>query len=326
MRYLIIHAHHEPASFNGALTERARTAIPAAGHELRVRDLYADGFDPVSDRRNFTTVANAGVLKQQAEEAHASEHDGFAPEIEQALADLEWCDALVFQFPLWWFGMPGILKGWVDRVLAMGRAYGGGQWYENGAFKGTRAMVSMTTGGPESMYTLGGLNPTLEEILRPVHHGVFWFTGMSTVAPFITWAPARMDDAARAARLDDYERALLAMTEAEVLPVIPSTQMGEGFRDASPRFEVTWWSEAGAVDRAALDTSIAAARREGAITDAWIATDDRAGGVTVRAADADAATALVMTLEGLAGSPGIGHRTAEIDLVATDGLGLPERP
>ena len=39
---------------------------------------------------------------------------------------LAWCEVLIFQFPLWWLGLPAILKGWVDRVFAVGRAYGGG--------------------------------------------------------------------------------------------------------------------------------------------------------------------------------------------------------
>ena len=54
--FLIIHAHHEPASFNGALTDRARTVLQRLGHSVVVSDLYKEGFDPVSDRRNFTTV------------------------------------------------------------------------------------------------------------------------------------------------------------------------------------------------------------------------------------------------------------------------------
>jgi NAD(P)H dehydrogenase (quinone) len=66
MRVFIVHAYHEPASLNGALTREATTTLGAAGHEVVVSDLYAMGFDPVSDRRNFTTIADATQLKQQA--------------------------------------------------------------------------------------------------------------------------------------------------------------------------------------------------------------------------------------------------------------------
>ena len=68
MRYFIVHAHHEPQSFNGAMTDVARRALPAHGHEIEVSDLHAMGFEAVSDRRNFDTVADASYLKQQRED------------------------------------------------------------------------------------------------------------------------------------------------------------------------------------------------------------------------------------------------------------------
>jgi hypothetical protein len=49
---------------------------------------------------------------------------------------------------LWWFGLPAALKGWAERVFAMGRTYGGGHIDETGVFRGKRALLSLTTGGP----------------------------------------------------------------------------------------------------------------------------------------------------------------------------------
>jgi NAD(P)H dehydrogenase (quinone) len=158
MNVLIVFAHPEPASLNGALFDTALRELRAAGHTVVTSDLYRMGFDPVSSRRNFTTVKDAGYLKLQVEETHASEHDGFAAEIEAEIRKLEACDLLVLQFPLWWFGLPAMLKGWVDRVLAMGRTYGYGAIYETGKFKGKRALLSLTTGGPEEAYRKGGFN------------------------------------------------------------------------------------------------------------------------------------------------------------------------
>ena len=65
MKVFIVHAHHELKSFNGALTQAVVTALQDAGHDVRVSDLYAMPFDPVSDRRNFTTVGEADYPKQQ---------------------------------------------------------------------------------------------------------------------------------------------------------------------------------------------------------------------------------------------------------------------
>lgn len=123
MNVLIVFAHPEPKSFNGALFDTAVRELQAAGHEVVTSDLYRMGFDPVSDRQNFTSVLDADYLKLQAEETHATACAGFAPEIETELRKLEACDLLILQFPLWWFGLPAILKGWVDRVMAMGRTY-----------------------------------------------------------------------------------------------------------------------------------------------------------------------------------------------------------
>ena len=56
----------------------------------------------------------------------ATEVGGFAPEIEEEIVNVEAADLMIWQFPLWWFGRPAILRGWVDRVFAMRRTCGGG--------------------------------------------------------------------------------------------------------------------------------------------------------------------------------------------------------
>lgn len=218
MKVLIVHAHHEPQSFNAALTHHAKQVLTEHGHEVVISDLYAMGFDPISDRRNFTTCKDPTYFKQQTEELHATEADGFAPDIQTELDKLFWCDVLIFQFPLWWFGLPAILKGWVDRVFAMGKTYGGGRWYSNGVLKGRRAMLSITTGGPETIYSPHGINGDIEQILFPIHHGIFYFTGFEVLPPFIAWAASRAGDDGRRAYLDHYSQRLLTL---ETTPAIP---------------------------------------------------------------------------------------------------------
>jgi NAD(P)H dehydrogenase (quinone) len=192
MNVFIVHAHAEPRSFNGALFQSAQEVLRAAGHSVSVSDLYAMKFNPVSDRRNFTTVKNADFFKQQIEEMHATEVGGFAPDVEAELRKMEACDLMIWQFPLWWFGLPGILKGWADRVFAMGRTYGGERFYENGVFKGKRALLSVTTGGPEAAYQKGGWNGDIHAILRPIQRGILRFTGWEVLAPHLVYAPVRV--------------------------------------------------------------------------------------------------------------------------------------
>jgi NAD(P)H dehydrogenase (quinone) len=69
----------------------------------------------VSDRRNFTSTFDANYLQPGKEEHYATAVGGFAPDLEREIRKLESCDLLVFSYPLWWFAMPSILKGWVDR-------------------------------------------------------------------------------------------------------------------------------------------------------------------------------------------------------------------
>jgi NAD(P)H dehydrogenase (quinone) len=218
MRIFIVHAHPEPKSFNGAMTRAAKDALRAAGHEVEVSDLYAMAFNSVSSRSNFLTVHDPDTFRQQSEEAHAAAHDGFAPEIQAEMDKLFWCDALILQFPMWWFGMPAILKGWIDRVFASGgRIYGGGKWYDRGVFVGKRAMCSVTIGGPSLMYSEHGLNGPIDAILFPIHHGVLYFTGFAVIEPFLVHAPARIGDDERQACLARYRDRVLGLGIAPTL-------------------------------------------------------------------------------------------------------------
>lgn len=207
-KVFIVHAHPEVKSFNGAMTLAAVETFQAQGCEVKVSDLYAMGFDPVSDRRNFTTIHDADYYKQQLEEMHAFENNGFAPDIQAEMDKLFWCDLLILQFPLWWFGMPGIMKGWVDRVFAMGKIYGGGKFYDEGVFRGKKAMCSVTTGGPGTMYMPDGLNGDIDQILFPINHGIFFFTGFTPLPPFMVYSPVRLSDEERAVHLARYRKTL----------------------------------------------------------------------------------------------------------------------
>jgi len=201
MNVLIVYAHPEPKSMNGAFFQTAIQALTAAGHQVKTSDLYGMQFNPVSDRYNFTSVHNTDFFKQQLEETHATAVNGFAPHINIEQEKVEWCDLMIWQFPLWWFALPGILKGWVDRVFAMGRTYRHQHIYETGVFQGKKALLSLTTGGPESNYLKGGFNGDMAGILRPIHRGILEFTGFTVLAPQIVYGPVRLSDEERANEL-----------------------------------------------------------------------------------------------------------------------------
>ncbi|AHV95745.1 NAD(P)H dehydrogenase, quinone family, Nqo1-like protein [Paenibacillus sabinae T27] len=116
---------------------------------------------------------------------------------------------MIFQFPLRWYSVPAILKGWFDRVFASGFVYGQGIGrYDKGGLKGRKAMVSTTTGSPREAFTPYGMDGDIhEKILYPIHHGMLYFAGFEPVEPFITWTPAR-DEEARIRYLDEYKKQL----------------------------------------------------------------------------------------------------------------------
>ncbi len=188
---LIVPAHPEDKSFCSSLKNRAIEYFKSAGAEVRIHDLYASSFNPVGDKDDFIELKKMDYFKYQLEQVNAYENGLFKEPIQAHMDDFEWCDTLIFSFPLWWFGLPAILKGWVDRVFAMGFAYGNGKGvYENGAFPDKTSFIIMTTGGPDIAYN-GGKNGNLDDILFPMHHGMFYFVGMTVLPPFISFSPAR---------------------------------------------------------------------------------------------------------------------------------------
>lgn len=98
---------------------------------------------------------------------------------------IAWADHLIFQFPLWWFSTPAILKGWFDQVFIKGFAYDNNHLFETGLLKGKMASLIVTTKSTESAYQLDGAHgATIDSFLLPVHH-TLRFAGISPIKPFV---------------------------------------------------------------------------------------------------------------------------------------------
>lgn len=219
MKIFIVLAHPEEQSFNGAMFRTAIDTLKASGHEVKTSDLYRQNFDPVSDRRNFTTVLDADYFKQQLEEIYATENDGFAPELDDEQKKVEWCDLMIWQFPLWWFSVPGVLKGWVDRTFAMGRFYGDGKMFDTGILKGKKAMLALTTGGVAENYQRHGSQGDIFSIIKHIHRGMLQFTGFTVLPPQIVYGPVRKSDEEKKAELEKWSerlKTIFAENELEV--------------------------------------------------------------------------------------------------------------
>ena len=103
MRVLTVLAHPVPESFVAAAHGRLVEALGAAGHEVRALDLYAIGFDPVlraDERRSYMTPGR-----------------NVPPDVAEQLEHLRWAEGVIFVYPTWWYSLPALLKGWLDRVF-----------------------------------------------------------------------------------------------------------------------------------------------------------------------------------------------------------------
>ena len=229
MNILIVFAHPEPKSFTGALKELAVETLTGAGHEVRVSDLYAQGFSPVAGAGDFTQRMNPDYLQVFFEQGHASRTGTTAPDVAAEQEKLSWADLVIFQSPVWWFSVPAMMKGWFDRVLAVGYAYDFGVWYDNGFMRGKKAMLSLTTGGPPSIYTPQGLNGDIRVILWPIIHGTLQFCGFTVLEPFIAFGAMTADENLRAEYLAAYRERLLNIENSPVIPCNPVSDYDEKF-------------------------------------------------------------------------------------------------
>lgn len=239
MNTLIVYAHPEPRSFGRALLDRAISTLQEQGHTVQVSDLYAMGFNPVASAADFTERRFPDHLQYDREQKQASQKHAFAPDIQAELDKLLWCDLLILQFPLWWFSVPAILKGWIDRVFVNGTVYGsGGMRFDNGGLKGRRAMLAVTTGCLEGMVEPDGLLGDKDVILWHLHHGTFGYSGLTALPPFLAWSIHYTDEAQRAAYLDAYAHRLRAIETTEPMPSHGLADFGPDWRlkpDVAPR-------------------------------------------------------------------------------------------
>ena len=153
------------------------------GYTVEISDLYRMGWNPQLGQDDFTHEP-VGHFKPQVEQVKALREGTFAPDVAAEIKKLSRADLLVFSFPMWWFSLPAILKGWVDRVFAMGTAYGGAVGrFETGGFVGKRAILLFTTGSMEDMFGAEARDGDLEVLLFHIHHGMFFLVGFDVLGP-----------------------------------------------------------------------------------------------------------------------------------------------
>jgi putative NADPH-quinone reductase len=154
MNILYVYAHPHSTSLNGFIKQHALAQLARLHSKTQLSDLYDEKFQ-------FTDNINIELEK------------------------IAWADHMIFQFPLWWFSMPAILKDWFDRSFLKGFAYDTGKTFDKGLLKGKTASLTITTQSPEAAYQKNGQHAaTIEDFLLPIHH-TLRFVGITSLKPFI---------------------------------------------------------------------------------------------------------------------------------------------
>jgi len=245
MNVLIVYAHPEQASLNGAVKDFVVQRLKDAGHHVQVSDLYAMGWKAELDTSDFpgwdpSEPFHPEIASSQAYAAGTQTADVAAEQRKLLQADL-----LILQFPMWWYSMPAILKGWVDRVYAYGFAYGVGEhsdrkWgdrFGEGTFKGKRAMLIVTTGGWAPHYSERGINGRMDDLLFPINHGILFYPGFDVLPPYVIYRTGKMDESRYHATLNELGGRLDALADTDPIPYrmqnggdydIPSCELKQG--------------------------------------------------------------------------------------------------
>ncbi len=178
MKVLLVYAHNEPSSLTASLKNVSLEVLQAAGHESLVSDLYAQGFHAAAEKFDFTRSA-VRILTMPTNKKNAALRDlSFSPDILGELQKIQSAEMIIFHFPVWWFSVPAILKGWFDRVLAMGVAGIPTIRMKEAISREKTALVVATAGSPSSDFQpLGTHKATLKQMLFPVLHGTLGSCG-----------------------------------------------------------------------------------------------------------------------------------------------------
>lgn len=227
MNVLIVHAHNEPQSFSTALCRLAEETLCGEGHAVQVSDLYAMNWNPVASAADFGARSNPDYLVYALEQREGAKHQTIAVDIQAELDKLLWADLVIFNFPIYWFSAPAILKGWFDRVLVSGICYGGKRFYDQGGLAGKKALITVTLGGRDHMFGDGAIHGPLEDMLRPILRGTLAYTGMTVLPPFVAWHVPYISNEARQDFLRQYQDRLQHLESDQPLEFVRLEQFDE---------------------------------------------------------------------------------------------------
>ncbi|MBU0548100.1 MAG: NAD(P)H-dependent oxidoreductase [Candidatus Omnitrophica bacterium] len=186
MKYLIIYAHPNPKSFNHAIKEIVGENLRKAGNNFETRDLYGIGFSPELSNNDFVAWQRGQALV----------------DINREQDYIRNSDILIFIHPIWWFNMPAILKGYIDRVFSYGFAYNVNENGPYGLLTDKKAILINTTGSAEENYIKYGYK---EALRKTIEDGTFGFCGLKIIMHKYFYAVPYVTDQARQKMLEELQ-------------------------------------------------------------------------------------------------------------------------
>ena len=167
MKILVVLAHPNRDSFTGALMDAFIAAAESAGHSIDLLDLYREGFDPIYN------MADVEVYAGNAEPS---------PDVAAQQERITAAEAMVFFFPVWWWSMPAILKGWIDRNFTAGFAFNYETGVSVGMLKHKKVAMFCPAASDQGLYRRYGYHGAFQ---RQIDTGIFGYCGLTAVQTFI---------------------------------------------------------------------------------------------------------------------------------------------
>jgi len=216
MNILVISAHDDTKSYVAALHNSALGVLERAQHKVVVTDLYAQQFNPVASIVDFETSSGTHANYMFEQQRSVNTGSGFSPDLQAEIDKLKEAELVIIHFPLWWGGTPAILKGWFERVLAMGFAWDSNNRYAKGLLNGKKVLLTVSVGDPKSYYSADGMHKaTVEQHLYSLTHSTLAFCGFNVLKPFIIDNVTAASQEELEANLESYRQFLQTIEKSD---------------------------------------------------------------------------------------------------------------
>lgn len=158
MEHLIIIAHPTKGSFCHSILDKSIEVSKRLNIDTRIRDLYQFNFNPILDNADIDSYSDGkhkyDVLQEQ--------------EI------INMADFITFIYPIWWGGMPAVMKGYIDRIFTYGFAYTTGEKEPIGLLDDKKILLFSTHGAPKELYERQGMYNAMNKV---TDYAIFDFVG-----------------------------------------------------------------------------------------------------------------------------------------------------